>query len=164
LATVWVAAAVGFVVLLVVAQRLEGPLDDPDQAEQRVGFLDQPPLPLPAPMVTAGLPAAGRPTVVLFLRPGDAPRQCRDVARRVPASSAVLVAVLAGPAACPSIASVLVDATGRTATSYGMRSPTDGGPPVGYAIVDNEGRLRYRTLDADPAADSRELTTMLAAL
>ncbi len=164
LVTVWVVAAVGFAALLSVAQRLEGPLDDPDQAEQRVGFLDQGPLPLPAPMVTAGLPAAGRPTVVLFLRPDEAPHECRGAARRVPASSAVLVAVLAGPAACPGIPAVLVDPSGRTATGYGMRVPADGGPPVGYAVVDNQARLRYRTLDPDPAGDSREVTTMLAAL
>jgi len=163
LATVWLTAAVGFVVLLLVAHRMEGPRDDPDQAEQRVGFLDRSPLPFAAPMVTAGLPAAGRPTVVLFLRPGDAPRQCRDVGERVIASSAV-VAVLSGPAACPGISAVLVDPSGRTAKGYGMRVPADGGPPVGYAVVDADTRVRYRTLDPDPAADSREVTTMLAAL
>ncbi len=38
----WVSAAAAFVVLVSVAQRLEGPLDDPDQAEQRVGFVDVP--------------------------------------------------------------------------------------------------------------------------
>ncbi|MEO5678279.1 MAG: hypothetical protein ABIS47_01280 [Acidimicrobiales bacterium] len=162
--TVWLTAALGFVVLLSVAQRLEGPLDDPDQAEQRVGFLDQAPLPLPAPMVTAGLPAVGRPSVVLFLRPHDAAHECRDVAGRVATSSAVLVVVLAGPAACPGISAVLVDPTGRTATTYGMRVPADGGPPVGYAVVDDRARVRYRTLDPDPAAHSGEVTTMLAAL
>lgn len=163
LITVWVAAAVGSVVLLSVAQRQEGPLADPDQAQQRIGFVDQPPLPLPAPTVADGLPAVGRPTVVLFLRPGDAAGQCRDVSRRV-ASTAPVVAVLAGPASCPGAAAVRVDPEGRTAAAYGMRVPVDGGPPVGYAIVDDRARIRYRTLDPDPAGNSREITTILAAL
>lgn len=63
----WVAAALAFVVLVSVVQQLEDPLDDPDQAEQRVGFVDEGSLPRPAPMVTDG-----RPTDVLFLRPAGA--------------------------------------------------------------------------------------------
>lgn len=160
---VWVAAAAAFVVLVSVAQRLEGPLDDPDQAEQRVGFVDEGSLPRPAPMVTDGMPAGGRPTVVLFLRPAGAAAQCRDVSRRV-SSAAGLVVVLAGPASCVGIPAVLVDPVGRTAVAYGMRSPANGGPPVGYAVVDAETRIRYRTLDPDPAAHGPEITTILGAL
>jgi len=164
LATVWVAVAIGAVALLYVSQRSQGPLDDPDQAEQRVGFLDQAPLPIPATMVANGLPAAGRPTVVLFLRPDDALSECRNISRRVPASSATLVAVLAGPASCPGVSGVLVDPERRMAREYGMRAPADGGPPVGYAVVDDQTRVRYRTLDPDPAANSLEVKTILAAL
>ncbi len=43
LLAVWVLAAVVSGALLFAAGRLEGPLDDPDQAEQRVGFLDEGP-------------------------------------------------------------------------------------------------------------------------
>lgn len=109
------------------------------------------------------MPAGGRPTVVLFLRPDGAAAQCRDVSRRV-SSAAGLVVVLAGPASCVGIPAVLVDPEGRTAVAYGMRSPADGGPPVGYAVVDAETRIRYRTLDPDPAAHGREITTILGAL
>jgi len=59
-------------VLLAVAGRLEGGRDDPDQAEQRVGFLDEGSLPIAAAPVASGLPASGRATVVLILRPDDA--------------------------------------------------------------------------------------------
>ena len=114
-------------------------------------------------MVTAGLPAPGRPTVVLFLRPAGGAHECRVLSRSI-ASSAVLVAVLSGPAPCPGIAAVVVDPARRAATAYGMRAPADGGPPVGYAVVDAEARVRYRTLDPDPAANTREVTTILDAL
>jgi len=154
-------AAFVSVVLLAVAGRLEGGRDDPDQAEQRVGFLDEGPLPIPAPPVASGLPASGRATVVLFLRPGA--QECREVSRSV-ASSAAVVAVLSGSAACAEVAGVLVDPEGRTAAAYGMRVPADGGPPVGYAVVDDRAMVRYRTLDPHPAANSREIMTVLAGL
>ena len=163
LVTAWVFAAFVSVVLLAVAGRLEGGRDDVDQAEQRVGFLDEGPLPIPAPPVASGLPASGRPTVVLFLRPDGADQECREVSRSV-AASAAIVAVLSGPAACDGVAGTVVDPEGRTAAAYGMRVPADGGPPVGYAVVDDQSRVRYRTLDPQPAAHSREIMTVLAGL
>ncbi len=163
LATVWLVAAVASAVLLTVASRLEGGRDDVDQAEQRVGFLDEGPLPIPAPPVASGLPASGRPTVVLFLRPDDADQECREVSRSV-AASAAIVAVLSGSGACDEVAGVVVDPEGRTAAAYGMRVPADGGPPVGYAVVDAQSRVRYRTLDPHPAAHSGEIMTVLAGL
>lgn len=163
LAAVWVVAAFASVVLLTVAARLEGGRDDVDQAEQRVGFLDEGPLPIPAPPVASGLPASGQPTVVLFLRPDDAGQECREVSRSV-ASAAAIVAVLSGPGACDEVAGVVVDPERRTAAAYGMRVPADGGPPVGYAVVDAQSRVRYRTLDPHPAAHSGEISTVLAGL
>ncbi len=163
LATVWLVAAFVSVVLLAVAGWLEGGRDDPDQAKQRVGFLDEGQLPIAAPPVASGLPASGRATVVLFLRPDDAAQECREVSRSV-ASSAAVVAVLSGSAACAEVAGVLVDPEGRTAAAYGMRVPADGGPPVGYAVVDDRAMVRYRTLDPHPAANSREIMTVLAGL
>lgn len=162
LVAVWLAVAAASAMFLGVTALGEGGRDDPDPAEQRVGFLDQGPLPLPAPPVVSGLPSDGRATVVVFLRPGDATRLCRQLSRRV--SRAAVAAVVSGPASCPGIPAVLVDPEGTTADAYGMRTPTDAGPPVGYAVVDAQNRIRYRTLDPDPAAHSREILTMLAAL
>ncbi len=62
------------------------------------------------------------------------------------------------------VLAVLVDPEGRTAAAYGMRVPADGGPPVGYAVVDDRTMVRYRTLDPHPAANSREIMTVLDAL
>jgi len=101
LLAVWVLAAVVSGALLFAAGRLEGPLDDPDQAEQRIGFLDEGPLPIAASAVT-GLPAVGRATVVVFLRPDEAGKECRELSDRL-GSAAGVVVVLSGPASCPGI-------------------------------------------------------------
>lgn len=163
LIAVWFAVAAVSVVLLAAAGQAEGGRDDRDQAEQRVGFLDEGLLPMLAPPVTAGVPASGQPTVLLFLRPGGADRQCRQVARTVESKAAVVV-VISGPASCPDIPAVVVDPDGRTAVAYGMRVPADSGPPVGYAIVDDRGMVRYRTLDPNPASHRGEILTILDAL
>ena len=73
LVAVWLAAVLGFGSLLALARAAESGLDDPDPARQRSGFLDAGGLPQPAPSLAAGLPRPGRPTVVFFLRPEDAP-------------------------------------------------------------------------------------------
>ena len=39
------------------------------------------------------------------------------------------------------------DPDGRLAAAYRMRRPRVGGPPVGYAVVDVDGTIRYRTED-----------------
>ena len=163
LLAVWVSAAVVSGGLLFAAGRLEGPLDDPDQAKQRVGFLDEGPLPIAAADVTGGLPAVGRATVVVFLRPDEAGKECRELSDRL-GSAATVVVVVSGPASCPGIRASKVDPESRTAALYGMRVPDDGGPPVGYAIVDAEKRVRYRTLDPVPAGHTGEIKTILRAL
>ena len=76
LVVVWLAAAVGLGLLLGLARAAEGPLDDPDPAWQRPGFLDAGDLPAPAPRVAPGVPAPGRPTVVFFERAGRLPELC----------------------------------------------------------------------------------------
>ena len=56
------------------------------------------------------------------------------------------------------------DPDGSVAEAYGMRSPRGGGPPVGYALVDAHGAIRYRTLDPDVADQLGEVGTMVGAL
>lgn len=58
----------------------------------------------------------------------------------------------------------MADPTGRLARGFGMRIPRDGGPPVGYALIDRAGLIRYRTLDAAMADQLREVATMVGAL
>lgn len=163
----WVGAAVGLGLLLALARAAEGPLDDPDQAWQRPGFLDAGDLPAPAPTVAAGVPAGGRPTVVFFVRAGDGLAElCQALAgSRLPAKAAT-VAVVAGstPDRCTAAGAVLGDPDGAVADAYGIRRPRGGGPPVGYAVVDAAGAIRYRTLDPEVADRLDEVGTIVAAL
>ncbi len=61
-------------------------------------------------------------------------------------------------------AAVVPDPDGSMAAAYGMRSPAGGGPPVGYAVVDADQRIRYRTLDPTVAEELSEIRTILEAL
>lgn len=163
----WLAVAVLLGVALLAAAVARGPLDDPDLAEQRPGFLDAVGPRTPAPQV-AGLPRRGRPAVVFFIRSG----QCaplRDALRVDPLPGGVDTAVLVGgvPPACPpplAPAPITPDPLRRLADGYAMPTPRDGGPPVGYAIVGADATIRYRTLDPGMTHRLDEVRTMLHAL
>ncbi|HET7488439.1 MAG TPA: hypothetical protein VFJ85_10965 [Acidimicrobiales bacterium] len=161
LVAVWLAAALAFGAALAVAQGTRGPLDDPDPALQRPGFLDQGDLPAAAPPVTAGVPAAGQRAVVFFERPAMLAELCRALRRQPVARADVVVVVPAAAGGCG--VPVVVDAGGALRRAYGLRSPRDGGPGVGYAVVDRGGRIRYRTLDPSVAANLHEVETILDA-
>jgi hypothetical protein len=51
------------------------------------------------------------------------------------------------PAIEGGIQRFVTDTDGSLAKAYGLRSPIDGGPPVGYVLVDSHGHIRFRTLD-----------------
>lgn len=53
---------------------------------------------------------------------------------------------------------------GGLARRFGMPSPVNGGAPVGYAVVDAAGRIRYRTLDPQVAGHLEEVDTILSAV
>lgn len=160
LAAVWIAVAVGFGLLLAAASP-RGPLDDPDPARQRPGFLDGAGLPAPAPDVGSGVPAPGRRAVVFFVRPEQIGPLCRALPASGLGAKASLAVVVSSPADCPGPAVLVVDG-GGLAGRFGMPTPVDDGPPVGYAVVDAAGRIRYRTLDPRGAGGLREVATMLA--
>jgi len=163
---IWLAAAVGLALLLGLARAAQGPLDDPDPAWQRPGFLDAGDLPAPAPRVTPAVPAAGRPTVVFFERPNHLAQLCRALAASPLAQRAATAVVVAGPGSgrCDAATATVSDPDGTVAEAYSMPTPRDGGPPVGYAIIDRTGTIRYRTLDPAVADQLAEVSTMVAAL
>lgn len=163
LVAVWVLAALGFGALLGLARAAEGPLDDPDPARQRPGFVDQGSLPQPAPPV-AGIPTSGRRAVVFFERADRLGRLCQALAKSPLPPKADLVVAVAGPGgSCPA-ASVVADPDARVAGAYGLRTPREGGPPVGYAVVDSAAAIRYRTLDPSVADELDEVATILEAV
>ena len=167
LVVIWLTAAIGLGLLLAVARATRGPLDDPDPAWQRPGFLDAGDLPVPAPGVAPGLPARGRSTVVFFERTGRLPELCRALAESgiKEKAAAVVVAVdRAGTHTCAGADAIVDDPDGVLAAAYGMRRPRGGGRPVGYAVADSAGTIRYRTLDPAVADELGEVRTILDAL
>lgn len=162
---VWLLAAIVLGGALVVAGRQHSPLDDPDLAMQRPGFLDAVGPRSVGPPVTTSIPAAGRTTVVFFVRTAQQRLLMAALSRPgalPPRVDAVIVGgpvnVSAGPIA------MLTDGDGSLARGYAMPVPRDGGPPVGYAIVSTAGVVRYRTLDPGVAWHLDEVRTMLRAL
>jgi len=152
-----------FGALLVIARVTESGLDDPDPARQRPGFIDAGGLPQPAPPLTGAALPPGRRAVVFFVRPEGVAGLCEASSDADLSSRADLVVVVSGAGNCGS-ASTVNDPTGRLAAAYGLRQPKAGGPPVGYAIVDSRGRIRYRTLDPAVADELGEVATILRAV
>jgi hypothetical protein len=162
---VWLVVAVGFGALLVAARAAEAPLDDLDPAYQRPGLLDLGALPRPAPPVTGDVPAPGSEAVVFFVRPDGLDALCDAVAGTELDGAPDLVAVVArSVGSCAGDIPVVVDVAGRLAEGYGLREPADGGPPVGYAVVDPAGQIRYRTLDPEVDDLLTEVDTILRAV
>lgn len=161
---VWAGAAWGFAVLLVIAGHARGPLDDPDPARQRPGFVDLGTLPVPAPEVVDGIPAIGRRAVVFFERPAGLARLCRALEASTLGRHADVVVVSADGGPCEGGARLAGDPASSYARRVGMDVPRDGGPPVGYAVVDSAQRIRYRTLDPHVADGLGEVATILAAV
>lgn len=160
---IWIAAAVLFGLMLWIAGSAESGLDDPDPAWQRPGFLDAGPLPQPATPPAEDLPRMGRLAVVFFVRPGGVAQLCRSLARHGLSQGAEEVVVVSGNGRCQGVDTVEGPSAGL-ADAYGMRRPRDGGSPVGYAVVDRQGRIRYRTLDPTTAEELDEVDTLLAAV
>ncbi|MGH9223901.1 MAG: hypothetical protein ACRD2W_09010 [Acidimicrobiales bacterium] len=159
----WLVAALGLGGLLLLAERARSPLDDPDPARQRPGLLDLGALPAPAPQVTEQVPSLGRPAVIFFERPERLGRLCTALARHRLARDAAAAIVVSGPGGRCADPVVVVDPTRALQRRYGLPSPPDGGPAVGYAVVDAGGRIRYRTLDPTVAHNLAEVDTIVAA-
>ncbi len=150
--------------MLFAIRSTRSPLNDPDMAYQRPGFLDAHGAPFPAPQVTAGIPSPGTRAVVFFTRPELLARlEGGLLTGPLIRDDAALAVVVAGtlPTAEAAGVHVVADPDGRLAKAYDMPIPRDGGPPVGYAIVDSQGRVRYRTLDPEMEEHLWEVQTML---
>ncbi len=157
---IWTVAAIAFGLLLAAASP-RGPLDDPDPARQRPGFLDSGGLPVAAPDLGGGATALGRRAIVFFVRPEQIGPLCQALPTSGLGTRASLAVIVSSPSECPGQAALIVD-SGGLALLFGMPTPVDGGPPVGYAILDTAGRIRYRTLDPRGAGGLDEAATMLA--
>lgn len=138
--------------------------DDPDTARQRPGILDIGGLPIPAPEAY-GVPA-GRPLTVFFTGRDTTASLCRNLAAE-PGLFERSEVVLVGQgvvAECPEEVTVVTGDADEQAARFGIPAPIDGGPRVGYAIVDANRQLRYRTLDPEVDSQFREVLTLLRGL
>lgn len=163
--SVWLLAAVSLGLPLFVADRDRRPLDDPNLVFQRPGFLDPHGPPFAAPRLAGGLPDHGHRAVVFFIRPAQSAELRLALSRQRVLLGAAHVVIVAGGGSVPRFPadSWIADSSGRIAGLFRMRRPRDGGPPVGYAIVDSSGLVRYATLDPGVAERLKEVQTMLAA-
>lgn len=164
LALFWLAIVGALGVLLVVAEHTRSPLDDPDPARQRPGFLDATGRPTLAPPVLPGLPSEGRRAVFFFVSPAGAVSLCTSLAANDGLQRRADVAIVSsGPAAaCPGV-KVVLDRSGGLARAFEMPRPRNGASPVGYATVDTRRRIRYRTLDPTVAEHLAEVETIVRA-
>lgn len=167
LVAIWVMTTAALGGLMLLAGADEGPLDDPDPAHERPGLLDLFGLPAPAPAIDRVHPADGAATVVFFTRTSRFDELCvalgNDAAARFAAATTVIIGAPRSKP-CPHASAVAADPDGAVGAGYGLRRPRDGGPPVGYAVVDRQRRIRYRTLDPDVAHRLGEVATILSAV
>ena len=160
----WFAALAGVLTgVVVVLVRPPGPLDQPDQAYQRDGLLREGAV-LPAQV--AGVAFGGRPVVLLFDRRAPDAQRLAGWLDDVPARAAVRVVL---PAPAPGLPAdlrraVVVDPAGRLAAAVGLPVPVDGGPGIGYAVVDSTRRVRYATLDPAYLRNGFEVTTIVGSV
>lgn len=56
------------------------------------------------------------------------------------------------------------DIDGSLARSVGLHRPIDGGPPVGYVLIDSQGYIRFRTLDPGFGQRAWEIKLLLQGL
>ena len=156
---VWFTATALLLIAVVVAVITPpGPQDDPRPADQRAGFLiDGPQLRLDVP----GLAIGERPIVLIFDRAEPAADRLRAWLTRVPARASAAL-VLPGPGRAE--VSVLADPAGDIARAVGMAAPKDGAPPIGYAVIDSTGRVRYATLDPTYLDNAFEIAVIAGAV
>ena len=164
LVSIWLLIASVMGILLLLSSSKPMAADDPDLAYQRPGFLL--PATLVAPKLTNSIPRTGRRTVVLLER--TAPKKLFDDQKfeKQLASKADLVLItLDGTKIAdePLIKAQIVDSNKMLASKLIPRNSVDAGYPIGYAIVDSKGFLRYYTLDPFFGTMSDEIEIMLRA-
>lgn len=165
LGLLWLAVVASLGCLLLVAQRTRSPFDDPDPARQRPGMLDAgEPRPI-APPVAPGFPATGRRAVVFFVDRDLGGPLCRAVGNTGTLQRHAEVAIVSpeGIVSCPA-ARAVIDTAGALARAFGIPRPRGGGSRIGYAVIDEAGRIRYRTLDPTVIDHLGEVETILRAV
>lgn len=163
--SVLLAGAVAIVVLVATVLTIvhrPGPLDEATLANQRNGLLRGGPS---VPTSLAGVDFGGRPVVLLFVRrlPETAPlaTYAADLPKGV--DLVVVQQVDGGSGELPPGARRVSDLEQVLATAVALPTPNDGGPGVGYAVVDPTRTVQYSTLDPSWATNGFEAAVIASA-
>ena len=146
---VFLIAALLLALVIVFVVKSPGPLDDPDPANQRAGLLLNGPV-LPAQV--AGMSFGGHPVIVLFERTPPEGEAFQQWSQAVSDDGVQLVVVTGSQQAS------------ELAAAVHMPTPVDGGPPVGYAVIDANRVVRYATLDPVYTRNSFEVDVITGAI
>jgi hypothetical protein len=166
LALAWAAAAVVLGGGLLIEQATRNGMDAANPIRERIGMASYDSFPAPDVAGTVD----GERTAVLFVRPEQADSVC-TWASGGHVQDVTMVVVAPQNTDCKGVP-LTVDADRKIADGFGMRKPKDGGYPVGFALLDSDGGLRYTTLARDYekrnwwdrhlyAADRWEMQTVL---
>lgn len=111
------------------------------------------------------LKAAAVPTVVIFDRQLHGRHLFHDLADHSDVAGLAKVAVVTLDGSSPLIEKgidcLLADPDQAIAEAFRLRRPIDGGYPIGYALVDRSGFIRFRTLDPEYARRGWEIRLLL---
>lgn len=157
----WLGMALALTVLVLGVVGGPGPLEDPDPADQRPGFLtDTGEAPLFAGVSLPGSPIGRQPVFVAFDRRVPDRDALEEVLEPLPNGFATVLAVPRSQHGPDGPFTVLADPSGRTAAAAGVSRPRDGGLPIGYALLDSSGRVRYATIDPAWTMHGFEIATV----
>lgn len=144
----WFGVAIVLGGLQYISQASYSKQDDPDQAKQRPGYVTN--QSEKAPDID-GLSYSVRPTVIIFDRMAMGSSVFHDLAdQAIIADRANLILVSRSgmqPPILGGVKNTFADSNEVIANKFHFDSPTDGGYPIGYVIIDSKGFIRYRTLD-----------------
>ena len=153
-------ALLAVVVLMVV--HLPGPLDERTLVDQRNGLLRDGPV---LPESVAGVALGGHPVVLLFLRTAPDAGDVQAFAAALPARARLRLVVQSpsGGDLGRQPVPVVRDPGQVLARAVDLPRPNDGGPGVGYAIIDSTRTVQYSTLDPSWPTNGFEAATIIGA-
>jgi hypothetical protein len=140
---VWAATAVVLGAGLLTEQATRNGMDAAKPIRERIGMANYSAFAAPA---VSGV-VKGKRTAILFVRSQQANSVC-DWAAGTPLGDVTMVVVAPENVDCKGLP-LSIDPDRKLADGFGMRRSKDDGYPVGFALLDSSGGLRYTTLARD---------------
>lgn len=163
---IWLTVAIVVGSLLGFAEFQRNALSDPDQAWERTGML-LPPLTYEAPTSQLEL-RRGHRAILVFARTLHNRYVFHDLVDQSDLTRLADLIVVTPDGSRPliehGIRRFVTDHDGSLARHVGLRRPIDGGPPVGYVLVDSQAFVRFRTLDPGFGQRAWEIKLLLSGI